>query len=174
MTHDCVLLLNGSFVQTAASVRYDADEPLYVTVLPLDATYLPYTVELIDGKTVSPTPLVTCSDMGEGHRLIELALRSAYVYSPSASAVPPPPPGALAQLLSFVHSGNFAAARAMMSPELSDSVTDSALADFFDGVVSVRENIYTSEGGYLLVRNDGTAARCEITVRGGLIENIVM
>lgn len=170
---DSVLLLNGSFVQTAVSVRYDSREPLFVTVLPLDAANLPYTVELVDGKAVTNSSLAVCCDMGENHRYVELKPRSAYVYSPS-TPLPAASTAAPAHFLSLIREGNYSAARELMSKSLSESVTDRALADFFDGVTAVRENVYTPERGYLLIKTDGTAQKCDIEMRGGIIENIVM
>lgn len=167
-----VLLLNGSFVQTAAAVRYEKSEPLFVTVLPLDAALLPYTVEIIAGKAVHNAALATCCDLGNEHYYIELRPRCAYVYSPanippvaSAASVP-------AQLLAFVQSGNFAAARSMLSPALGESITDDALADFFEGVTAVRENTFTPQKGWLLLKDNGTASVCRIDFVNGLIENI--
>ena len=168
-----MLLLNGSFVQTAAAVRYASDDPLYVTVLPLEAAYLPYTVEILNGKAVTNVSLTVCCDMGGGHRYIELKPRSAYVYSPASmrASEPSSTPG---QLLGYVRAGNFTAARSLMSDELAESVSDEALGEFFEDVPSVRENIYTPEKGWLLIKKDGTAQRCDIIVHGGLIENIVI
>ncbi|MCX4314064.1 MAG: hypothetical protein OSJ83_09470, partial [Clostridia bacterium] len=71
-------------------------------------------------------------------------------------------------------AGNFTAARSLMSDELAESVSDEALGEFFEDVLSVRENIYTPEKGWLLIKKDGTAQRCDIIVHGGLIENIVI
>ncbi len=173
VAENSVLLLNGSFVQSAHSVRYSSDEPLFVTVLPLEAMFLPYTAEILNGKALSNKSLAVCSDMGNGHILVELKPRLAYVFSPQ-TPVTEPVASAPAQLLAFVREGNFSAARSMLAPDLSDSISDEALADFFDGVLSVRENAFTPQKGYLLVKSDGTAPRCEITMRGGLIENIVL
>lgn len=168
-----VLLLNGSFVQSAVSVRYNADEPLFVTVLPLDAAYLPYTAELLNGKAVTNQSLAVCCDMGDGHYYVELKPRGAYVYSPQTRTVPIYS-DAVSQFLGFVQNKNYAAARSMMSGELSESVSDDALADFFNDVLYIRENIFTPQKGYLLIKQDGTAPRCEIEIKNGLIENIVI
>ncbi len=173
IAENSVLLLNGSFVQSAQSVRYSSNEPLFVTVLPLEAMYLPYTAEILNGKALSNKSLAVCCDMGDGHFYIELKPRCAYVFSPQ-TPVSVPSASAPAQLLAFVREGNFSAARSMLTSELSDSISDEALADFFDGVIAVRENTFTPQKGYLLVKSDGTAPRCDIAMRGGLIENIVL
>lgn len=170
----CVLLLNGSFVQSASTVRYESTEPLYVTVLPLEAMFLPYTVEILGGKATTNQNLVLCCDMGEGHYYIELKPRYAYVYSPSGNTNLHVSAGVFSQLLEFVQKNNFAAARALMTESLSESVSDEGLSDFFDGVIAVRENVFTSERGYLLLKSDGTAQRCNVTYRNGRIENIVL
>ena len=62
----------------------------------------------------------------------------------------------------------------MMTGELNESITDEALADFFEGVLAIRENVYTPARGYLLIKDDGTAPLCDIEIRNGLIENIVV
>ncbi len=169
-----VLLLNGSFVQSAAAVRYEQNEPLFVTVLPLDATFLSYTVELLGGKAVCNQSLVTCCDMGGGHHYIELKPRSAFVYAPGIPPVVESSVSVPAQLLRFVRDGNFDAARSMMTQSLRDSLSDEALSDFFDGVFAVRENVYTPQKGYLLLKTDGTATQCVFEMHGGLIENVTM
>lgn len=170
---DSVLLLNGSFAQSAAAVRYDSAEPLFVTVLPLNAVYLPYTVELVGGKAVRNGELTLCADMGDGHCYIELLPRSAFVYAPASP--PPPAKGGVAQeLLTLVQKGNLAAARALLTDELSETVTDEALRDFFTDVRALRENTFTPQKGYLLIKEDGSAARCTLTLRGGRIDNIEM
>lgn len=169
-----VLLLNGSFVQSAAAVRYDSREPLFVTVLPLEAQYLPYTVEFVGGNAVTNTSLAVCRDMGEGHKYIELLPRSAYVYSASESRRAPASQSLPSQLLEFLRAGNIAAARSLLTPSLGESVSDEGLVAFFEGVEAIRENVFTAGGGYLLIKSDGTAPRCDITVKHGLIENIVL
>lgn len=174
VSQNSVMLLNGSFVQSATSVRYNSDEPLFVTVLPLEAMYLPYTVEILNGKAVTNRSLALCCDMGDNHRYIELKPRYAYVYSPKPAETSPLAVSAPAQLLLFVREGNYSAARSLMTPELGESVSDEALADFFDGVLAVRENTFTPSRGFLLLKNDGTAPRCDIAINNGLIENIVL
>ncbi|MDE6398742.1 MAG: hypothetical protein K2L51_05420, partial [Clostridiales bacterium] len=103
---------------------------------------------------------------------IELRPRCAYVYSPAG--IPPAVSDASvpAQLLAFVQNGNFSAARSMLSPALGETVSDDALADFFEGVTAVRENTFTPQKGWLLLKDNGTASVCRIDFAGGLIENI--
>ena len=169
---DSVLLLNGSFVQSATAVRYESLEPLFVTVLPLSAAYIPYTVQIVDGKAVSNSDIAVCCDMGGGHRYIELKPRYAYVYSPSAPPTVKASVSLASQLLDFVKEGNFSAARLLMTKKLSDTISDEALSDFFGGVIAVRENIYTPRKGHLLIKSDGTAPYCDVIMRDGLIDEI--
>lgn len=169
---DSVLLLNGSFVQSATAVRYESSDPLFVTVLPLSAAYIPYTVQIVDGKAVSNSDLAICCDMGGGHRYVELKPRYAYVYSPSSPPRAKQSASIPSQLLEFVQSGNFSAARLLMTKKLGDAISDEALADFFSGVVAVRENIYTPRKGHLLVKSDGTAPYCDVRLSDGLIDEI--
>ncbi len=170
---DCVLLLNGSFVQSATSVRYEYNEPLYVTVLPLNAVHLPYTVEFLRGKAVTNKDLAICCDMGDGHLYIELKPRYAFVYTPNMR-YNEPHENLPSRLLGYVRGNNFAAARTMLTDTLGESVTNEALSEFFEGVTCVRENTFTPQKGYLLIKEDGTASRCDIVIKGGLIENIII
>ena len=167
-----VLLLNGSFVERATAVRYNAEDPLYVTVLPLSAAFLPYTVQLMGGKARSNETLALCCDLGGGHAYVELKPRYAYVYSPSERLSPMAPASTPARLLSLVREGNAEAARTLLSPTLSETLTDAALADFFEGVVAIRENTFTPQKGWLMLKEDGTADFCTITLSNGQIENI--
>ncbi|MDE7394570.1 MAG: hypothetical protein K2M95_00405, partial [Clostridiales bacterium] len=121
-----VLLLNGSFVQYANAVRYTAEDPLFVTVLPLSAAFLPYTVELLDGKARSNENLALCCDMKGGHKYVELKPRYAYVYSPNEKFTPAPSSSTPARFLSLVREGKFEAARLLRSPSLSETLTDGA------------------------------------------------
>ena len=169
---DSVLLLNGSFVQSATSVRYESLDPLFVTVLPLSAAYLPYTVQIVDGKAVSNADLAVCCDMGGGHRYIELKPRYAFVYSPSSPTAVKTSATLPSQLLDFIRHGNFSAARTLMTKRLGSAISDEALSGFFDGVLAVRENIYTPRKGHLLVKSDGTAPFCDVIIKDGLIDDI--
>lgn len=167
-----VLLLNGSFVERASAVRYEKDDPLYVTVLPLSAAFLPYTVMLMGGKARSNENLALCCDLGGGHVFVELKPRYAYVYCPDERLIPALPASTPARLLSLVREKNFEAARALLSPALSETLTDAALSDFFEGVVAIRENTFTHEKGWLMLKEDGTAEHCTIILANGQIENI--
>jgi hypothetical protein len=174
VSENSVLLLNGSFVQSAAAVRYEKNEPLFVTVLPLNATYLPYTVEILGGKAVTNAALAVCCAMEREHYYIELKQRSAYVFSPDAMPPVQSAPSLPAQLLRFVREQNYAAARLLLSPRLSETITDNALGDFFEGVIEVRENTFTPQKGWLLVKDDGTAPICDIEFADGRIDNVTV
>ena len=47
-----VYLLNGSFVEKADSFKYGASEPLYITVFPLSAHCIPFTVKILNGAAL--------------------------------------------------------------------------------------------------------------------------
>ncbi len=168
---DSVLLLNGGFVQSAPVVRYDSDEPLYITVLPLSAVYIPYTVSLLGGTPRANAPLVLSASLGDGHYYAELLPRHAYVYSP-VQTQQKAPANLPERLLSFVQNQNFDAARALLTPSLSDSLSNDALADFFENVCAIRENKFTEKGGWLLLKQNAAADLCNITFLNQQIDNI--
>lgn len=56
-------------------------EVVYLTVLPLDARYLPYTVKLIGNKTASNEGVAFMCKIGENEYALKLGLRYSFVFS---------------------------------------------------------------------------------------------
>ncbi len=137
----CVMFLNGAFNERPAPLSYPSSSPLYVTALPLDAMLLPYTVRLIGGKAASNTPLARTFEAGADRYILTLNERHNYVYSPRSPSAPPPADAA-ERFFGAVKSGDIPAARAMMTKELGESVTDEALADFFSPYSAIAPNPY--------------------------------
>lgn len=135
----CVMLLNGAFNEKADRVNYPAGSPLYVTALPLTAMLLPYTVKLLGGKVMSNAELARSVEVNAERYIVTLSERHNYVYSPRSSAVRRPQ-SLPEKLLAAVKSGDIAAARALMAPELESTVTDAAMIEFFAPYSSVVAN----------------------------------
>lgn len=169
---NAVLLVNGTFVERADAVRCNSAEPVYLTLLPLEAIYLPYTVKLLGAKPLTNTALCSVYDVGGDRFLVRLKGRYNYVYSPASAASEHGETGLVPRFFRAVKDGSFAAARACMTNELSATVSDEALADFFEEYCDVAENVYTSEGGWFLLKKDGQGARFTVQMRSGLIDNI--
>jgi len=75
----CVFLLNGTFSEKADGFLYPKKEPLYITVLPLNAYLLPYTVKLLGAKTLENESL--CASFSRGDKTyIKLIPRYNNIY----------------------------------------------------------------------------------------------
>ena len=135
---DCVTLLNGAFNERPSPVAYPAASPLYVTLLPLDAMLLPYTVKLLGGKAASNGLLASVVEASPERYVVSFSERHNYVYSPVLS--PQPARNAPERLLVLVKSGDVASARRLMTDELARSVTDEAITGFFAPYSHIAEN----------------------------------
>ena len=160
-----VYLINGAFAENPV-FRFDPDEVLYITVLPLSAHLLPYTVKIVSGTVRSNRELAVCAKLGGGY-FVRFMPRYAYMYGANRQAadgggsVP-------ARFFALVKEGRLPEARALMTDALSSSVTDADLSAFFDGFTAVIENAGRT---YLLDENSvGTEYRFALSA--GLIDNI--
>lgn len=151
---DCVMLINGAFNEKPTPVTYPSSSPLYVTLLPLKALLLPYTVKLLGGKPMCNTELARSCEITADRFVIGFAERHNYVYSPKATEEPPlrglPP-----RLFALVKAGEFDAARKLMTRELAESVDDAAIAEFFAPYSDIIENPYSDiSATHFLIHKD--------------------
>lgn len=138
---ECVMLINGAFNEKPAPVTYPSSSPLYVTLFPLKALLLPYTVKLLGGKAMSNTELASSCEIAADRFIIGFAERHNYVYSPKA-VEETPIKGLPPRLFALVKAGDFESARKLMTRELSESVDDAAIAEFFAPYSGIIENPY--------------------------------
>ena len=137
---ECVMLINGAFNEKPAPIAYPAASPLYVTLLPLKALLLPYTVKLLGGKPASNAELARSCEIAADRFIVGFSERHNYVYSPVAAETPPK--GAAQRLFRLVKAGDTEGARKLMTRELSESVDDAALTEFFAPYSEIIENRY--------------------------------
>lgn len=163
---DAVYLINGAFVETPV-FRFDPHDVLYVTVLPLESHLLPYTVKIVLGCAQNNADLAVCARLGEDY-YIRFLPRYAYAYDahkkpdlPTGSSVP-------CRFFELVKAGNLIPARAMMTDELSKSVTDDDLSAFFDGYTALLENA----GRFYLLDENRVGVPFRFTLTDGRIDNI--
>lgn len=173
---NAVYLINGKFFETATRLVTRADEVAYITVLPLSAALLPYTVLLSGGKVRSNPDLARAATLPTGGTLVLLSPRYGYVYSPAPFPRPEKPPeGIAATLFSLVRRGELSSARALLSRDLSAAVDDEALGAFFDEydeILSPSGLLPAPRDCWLMVGKDGRAALFRFAVRDGLISDI--
>ena len=114
---ECVTLINGAFNERPAALSYPSASPLYITLLPLRAMLLPYTVRLIGGKVASNAELARSFEAGADRYIITFDERHNYVYSPRTPVTHPPTDPA-ERFFRAVKSGDVGLARGMMTKEL--------------------------------------------------------
>ncbi|MCI8435915.1 MAG: hypothetical protein HFK10_08205 [Clostridia bacterium] len=161
-----VFSINGVFFEDAGEIEYTADGVLYVTVFPLDAVYNPYTVKLSGGRVYANEKQTVVYRLPDAHVYVRMKPRYNYVYA--AKETPQEARSLSERFFRAVTSGNVKAARAMLTAELSASVTDAALSGFFDGFTDLVEN----GGNVYLIDADGNGSRYEFRLRSGLIDDI--
>lgn len=173
-SYKSVFLLNGTFVEKVEGLKYNFKEPLYITVLPLCAQFLPYTVKILGTKILANDSLCAVYSLPPDKLLIKLAPRYNYVYTPEHKENPSPKKEA--EIFFFkLKSGNLSAAREMLTPPLNDSIDDDSLRGFFDDFSDIVKNDYTdkSNSTYYLIDKENKGVLFEFVMDGYLIENII-
>lgn len=170
---DCAFLINGAFREQAGLFKYPASSPLYVTVLPLSAVLLPYTVKVVGGRTVGNENIAGCYAAGSSRYILKLKARHNYVYSPVAPVSTTHGKGAAHDLFIAVKSGDTSAARALMTGSLSASIDNESLLAFFSAYSDIIANRFSDIGAnYLLVAGDKKCEAFNFAFSGNLIDNI--
>jgi len=170
-----VFLLNGAFAENADGFSYGDGEPLYVTVLPLSAHLLPYTVKIAANKPLTNEKLCACFST-DGRLFVKLYPRYNYIYSPhkkdGAAETSAPE-----RLFNLVKQKSYAAARKLLSDDLSRSVDDAGLDAFFADYTAMIKDDYgkpaESKNGYYLITAEGKGTLFRFETADGLIDNIV-
>lgn len=158
-----VYLLSGSFLEENRFV-IQSDEVVYLTVLPLGAAYLPFTVKLIGGKVASNKDLAFSVKTGEGEYALKLGKRN-YVYSEGHFAGSD---DLCCKFFYYVKGGHFNFATELLSPSLKAGLSDRAMQRFFaefSDIVKVGDK-------YFLAGDDGTGKLCAFSIENGKIDNI--
>lgn len=171
---ETVFMINGVFVEDARTVKHDSQQALYITVLPLNAALLPYTVKLSGLKAASNTELCKTITLAENDLLIYLSPRYNYVYS-AKPINNIKPNDSVEQFFDMIKRGDVKNARLLMTEELSLSVTDEGLKDFFADYENIIYNdgyIEKSGNTYFLLNEKGNGTLFDFIVKDNLIDNI--
>lgn len=163
---DAVYLINGSFVENG-KVTVRSDEVTYVTVLPLSAVLLPYTVRLYGDRISSNEDLCHVVKKTPNELVISLRPRYNYVYTPTEGFTPPR--SFIGKFFKYVKCGSFGAARTHLTAALSADVTDEGLAAFFDGY----DELIEGENGECFLSGKGKTATLKFSLVGSKIDDVV-
>lgn len=167
---DCVYLINGEFFERADSVAFSEFDMIYVTVLPVKHTLLPYTVRLEGARPVD-CELYNGLRLDANNYLLALEPRYMTVYNCNKTdgATPASP---IARLFSLLKSGDVFTAYAMLSESLKATVDRNGLIGFFDGYDRVEECFWEDAPLFYLIDTNGVAHLNKYTLVDGFIDNI--
>lgn len=161
--YESVFLINDrlfdgeSFFSTENTVTY-------VTVLPLNAVYLPYTVKLVGSIVVSNQSLALSCKIDENEYALRLGSRQ-HVYSPSHISLM----GDICIKFFYLIKGkHFGLASELMSDSLKAGLGESELIAFFEGF----SHMINSKGKYYAVDKQGVGHICTFCVSDGKIDDV--
>lgn len=166
---ECIFFINGEFYEHADCVRMSEYDVVYVTVLPLKHSLLPYTVKLCGTENVS-SELALGIRLSPEHYLLSLSPRYLIVYG--GAPKPAPPKSHIARLFALIKSGENAAAYAMLSDELKGSINKETLSAFFDGYEKLIECDWEKGNKFFLIDKNGAAHLHAYTLKNEFIDDI--
>lgn len=169
---ETVYLINGVFTEGTGKIAVDDEEVYFVTVLPLSAAFLPYTVKLTAMKVRSNPELARLYALPSGDTLLRLLPRYAYVYSPAPRPFPEQSALPVPAFFRAVKNGDFTEARRYLTAGLSSAADDETLAAFFDGYTEIFPDPENAPDVFYLSGDDGTATGFRFRIRSGLIDDV--
>ncbi len=167
---ESVFLINGNLIE-GGEIVYAENEVVYLTVLPLSAMLLPYTVKLVGGAIKSNEELAKCYNLGAGKFYLKLLARFNYVYSiPSTKKTETG--DLIEKFFKCVIENRIQDARSCLSQELSESIDDQSLLAFFDGYNDIIADDRT-KGLYYLIDQTQNGTLYNFSLKYGVIDNII-
>lgn len=172
-----VFFVNGVFFESVKKLKSEFADSLYITVLPLDALYLPYTVRLGGGEVFANRALTDLYKLRENRYYARFLPRFNYVYTPRKHESAPIGGKPIKQLFAAVKQNDLPKARSLLTPSLSASVDDNSLLSFFDGYCDIVENdgyVGGAHDTFFLIPDEHSevAALFKAIYSGGLLDNI--
>jgi hypothetical protein len=166
---ETIYLINGRMLENG-EIYFGQNEVVYITVLPLDPVLLPYTVKLVGGRVKKGELFAKTYMLDKDRFVLKLLPRYSYIYSTSEEEKIEK--DVVERFFSLVRGEHLLEARELMTSELSESIDDKSLADFFEGRNDiVAEN--KSKGRYYLIDSEGNGVLCSFVIRSGKIDNII-
>lgn len=166
---ETVFLLNGAFSQNGA-IKIKDKETLYLTVFPLSAMLVPYTVKIVGRKVSSNAKFCSIYSLDDEIDIAVLRPRNILVYTPQRQNNETRLP---VKLFRTVKNKRIAAARLLMSKELNDSIDDDSLCSFFEEFSDiVPASLIDKSDKFILCRKDGSASYYDFVYKNGLIDDI--
>jgi hypothetical protein len=158
-------MINGRITENGI-VNLDDDRVYYITVFPLNAVFLSYTVKTIGNNVYTNKDLcIKVSAKDEIYLLF--CKRYPYVYSPTPFSSNT---GLVSDFFSLVKQNRIDKARSFLSESLSKSVSDDALRGFFEKYEYI---VKTDEKDlWLLATKDGVGEYFNFVIKNAMIDDI--
>lgn len=166
---ECIYLINGEMYERAESMTMSEYDVVYVTVLPLKHSLLPYTVKLCGTENIN-TELALGIRLSPDHYILLLSPRYMIVYGTGHKTAPPK--SHIVRLFSLIKSGESAAAYAMLSDELKSSISKDTLTAFFDGYERLIECCWEKGNKFYLIDKNNAAHLHSYTIKNEFIDDI--
>lgn len=171
-----VYLINGIFVENADKLVIRPNEVTYVTVFPLSAALLPYTVKLAGGKARCNEELCSVFSLTPDNLLVRLRPRYNYVYSTKSGDFPRANRDeTVTSFFDCIMKKDMASARKYLTESLSSSIDDASLASFFNGYEDIVANdgyVSADPDCYFLIDKSGKSSLFSFSLKHGLIDDI--
>ena len=161
---ECVYSING-VIRENGEWEIEDGVVYYVTVLPLDSLYVPYTVKLVGNKICSNRALAMSVKTKRDTYLL-FTKRYEYVFTPPAFG---DRSGIVPKFFALVKQAKFTDARALLTTSLSDSVSDEDLAGFFAGYDFIAR---ISKDEWLLASKSGEGEITSFVLDGDKINDV--
>ena len=150
---DCVFMINGELFERAECLTVPEYDVVYITVLPLKLTLLPYTVKLCGSESVE-SEVYKGLRLDDTHYLLTLSPRYMTVYA-TAPTAPPAPASPIARLFSLIKNGDLNSALNMLSADLKQTINKSDLNAFFSDYDRIAECTWEEGTKFYLIGKSG-------------------
>ena len=166
---ECIFMINGEFFERADTITMSEYDVVYVTVLPLKHTLLPYTVKFVGTENLK-SELAVGLRLSPEHYHLSLSPRYPIIYGSAPEYAPPK--SHISRLFYFIKSGEAASAYAMLSDELKKSIDSKALSAFFEGYEKLIECDWEQGHKFFLIDKNGAAHLHAYTLKNEFIDDI--
>ena len=167
---ECTYLINGVFYERADSLTASEYDVVYVTVLPLKHTLLPYTVKLCGAENVSDE-LCYGLRLDADNYMLNLLPRHIAVYG-TTKPVATPKTSPIARLFSLIKSGDLTSAYDMLTEELKSTIDKHDLEGFFSDYDRIAECYWNDGKRFYLIDKNGASRLHSYTLKDEFIDNI--
>lgn len=160
---DSVFLINDRLMDEV-SFYTNENTVTYVTILPLNAVFLPYTVKLVGSAIVSNQSLALSCKISENEYALRLGNRQ-HVYSPLHVSLSD---DVCIRFFYLVKGKHLSFASELMSDSLKAGLGDSELTTFFDAF----SDMINYKGRYYAVDKQGVGHYCAFCIADGKIDDV--